>query len=189
MREVLPRVVTVVALVIATSTVAIRSFRSGARDSVGASRAAVVLEPSADNVAPVFHTREMSLRSRLASNAADTAVMRELADLLADAHDAVGSLEYRKRYTELAPDHRQGWIELAATAVLAGDGAGAKAAMLSLLERVPEDPTALYNLGAIEANAGDTAAAVVWWKRAVAQSADPAIASAARAALSRIGSR
>lgn len=183
-RDLLPRLITVGALAVAIGTVVSRSAPADRPAPLAA--LAHEAAPDADNVDPGFHGRQMKLEERVTAAPDDTAGLRELADLLMDAHDPAASVEYRRRYLEHSPSDRQAWLDLASAAAAAGDTDSARQAMLSLIELNADDATALYNLGAIDANAGNRSAARTWWEKA-ARAADPAIARAAGEALARIG--
>lgn len=142
--------------------------------------------PSRDNVAASFHTREMKLRERLESDASDTAALGELGRLLQDGHRSAEAAGFLERYAAIVPA-RQVLLDLAVAYEAAGDLASAKRVIDQLLERFPGDPAGLYDRGAIEANLGNAAAAVVWFERAAAQTSDSVTAVAARVALERLG--
>ncbi len=138
-------------------------------------------------VAPSFHQETEALRARLADAPADTAALRRLATLLQDAHQPAEAAQYWRRLLAISPDDRQAWLDLAHSAAATGDWRGAEDATRSLLERYPGDFYAMYNLGAIRANAGDTSAAREWWDRVAEQKEDPALADRAEESLVRLG--
>lgn len=194
MRDLAPRIVTVAALAVAVGTSAWRGVREPGVRSAGTPAGAALqptgpFQPTAANVGPTYHSRRMLLEARVTVDPADSAALRELADLLIDAHDAAGALAYRQRYVALVPESTQGWIDLAAAAAGAGDPELARTAIGSVLDRSPDNPVALYDMGALAANAGRIEEARDWWRKAERQTVDPQIAAAAAAALSRIGPR
>lgn len=149
---------------------------------------ATSVTPDRDNVAGSYHVREMQLRSMLGHEAADTAALAELARLLQDAHRPAEAATLYSRYLEAAPGNRQAWLDLAASHAATGDWPAAESATRSMLERFPDDPAGMHNLGATLANQRRAAEARSWFERAAAQTSDTATARAARQALDRLRS-
>ena len=142
--------------------------------------------PVVGSVDAAFHARLDSLEARVAAEPGDTGAALLFARLLQDAHRPA---EAAARYTALlerAGARRDLWLELAGAHAAAGDPGGARLALEQVLARWPEDPTALYDLGVLSANAGDSAAAATLWRRVAAQDRDSATAAAARHSLRRL---
>ncbi len=141
--------------------------------------------PSSENVDPSFHARLMTLRTQLDAAPEDTILLLEAARLQQDAHQHEESAASYERYLALAPDNRQVWLDLAN--VYAGMGRWDEAQRVSnaLLERVPNDPSAMYNLGAIAANQDNPTEARQWWAR-VRDGSDTALATQATNSLAQL---
>ncbi|HLT48760.1 MAG TPA: tetratricopeptide repeat protein [Rubricoccaceae bacterium] len=142
--------------------------------------------PSADNVAPAFHTRLMALKQRVEEAPADTAALLELARLQQDAHQLEDAAASYEQLLEVAPDHRQARLDLALVYAEAGRPDDALRVTEALLDRYPDDPAGLYNLGALHANAGRYDEARGPWGRVAAQTQDAALAEQARTSLAQL---
>jgi tetratricopeptide (TPR) repeat protein len=148
---------------------------------------AEALEPSKDNVDPAVHVQLMTLTQRISEAQEDHVHMVKLARLLWDSHRLAEAAEQFERYVKLNPTDRQAWLDL--TNVYGQDRQWdlAKATSERMLERFPDDPSAMYNLGAIHANAGRFDEARSWWTRVRQQRADEHLAVQAATSLQRIG--
>ncbi len=142
--------------------------------------------PTAENVDPTIHARMMALRAEVEAAPADTAKLLALARMEHDAHQFEAAAATYERLIALAPAHRQAHLDLAQAWAAMGRWADARAAMERMLARFPDDPSGLYNLGAILANQGDYAAARPYWARVRTQTADPELAQQAAASLERL---
>ncbi|MEP0548955.1 MAG: tetratricopeptide repeat protein [Rhodothermales bacterium] len=147
--------------------------------------AEVAPPPSADNVDPSFHARLMALREQLTTTPDDTTALLQAARLEQDAHQLPAAAEHYERYLALRPQAHQVWLDLAN--VLAGDGRWdeAQRASESMLEHYPDDPSAMYNLGAIHANQGRPDEARRWWT-SVQGGADASLAERATSSLGQL---
>jgi cytochrome c-type biogenesis protein CcmH/NrfG len=143
-------------------------------------------EPSAQNVAPEVHAQLMTLRRDVEAAPRDTALLFELARMEYDAHQLEQSVATFERLIAAAPGHRQAYLDLAQALVMLGRPDDARRAMERLLEQRPGDLAAIYNLGAIAANAGDVATARTHWTR-VAASDDEELARRATESLEELG--
>ncbi len=142
--------------------------------------------PSAENVDPVVHARLMTLRREVDEAPADTSLLLELARMEHDAHQFEAAVATYERLIAAAPAHRQAYLDVAQTLVSLGRWEDAAGAMQRLLDRYPEDPSGLYNLGAILANQGDYAAARPLWTRVAAQTTDADLARQAATSLTEL---
>ena len=151
-----------------------------------ASAPAAAPAPSKDNVSPAIHGRLVAMRQQVALAPEDTAKLASLARLLHDAHRYDEAADTYRRLLDAAPEHRQAWLDLAATYAAAERWADARAAMEALAAQRPDDAAARYNLGAIAANEGDFAAARNAWRTVADQRVDADLAAQAAASLSRL---
>jgi len=142
--------------------------------------------PSAENVAPTFHTQLMTLKQRVEASPEDTTALLELAHLQQDGHQLEDAAATYERLLELVPDHRQAHLDLALVYAESGRFEDARRVTRALLERDPEDPAALYNLGALHANAGEYDEARRLWTQVAAQTRDAGLAAQARTSLTRL---
>ncbi len=144
--------------------------------------------PNKDNVSHAFRVRMARLTNRLDAAPDDTTALLEMATLLQDAHRPDSAAVLYERYVRLHPANRQAWLDLANNYAEVGRWDRAEEATRRLLEHYPEDPAAMFNLGAIAANRGDVTAASKWWTR-VRQASDPTLSAMADEALVRIDSQ
>ncbi|WP_456428814.1 tetratricopeptide repeat protein [Rhodocaloribacter sp.] len=142
--------------------------------------------PNKDNVSHSFRVRMARLENRLKTEPKDTTALYELATLLQDAHRPDSAAVVYERYVRLHPGNHQAWLDLANCYAEAEQWTHAEQTMRGLLERYPDDPSALYNLGAIAANRGEMEAAAQWWTKAKDQQSSPEMATMAADALARI---
>ena len=148
---------------------------------------APAVAPDAANVAPSFHVEMEDLKRRLDAAPEDTAALLRLARLKQDGHQTDEAIAYYRRYLARAPDARQAWLDLAQSLGQLERWDEALEATEALLERFPNDPAGLYNLGAVHANAGRPAEARAVWERVAAQDGDATLRAMAASALQRLG--
>jgi len=183
-----PWVVTAVALCVTTTVLLVRSGAAARQANAWHPLAdAADVVPGGDNVAPSYHVRLKSLEQRIATLPNDTAALLELAGMLQDGHRPAQAAQRFEAYLAISPANRSAWLDLTASYGAAADWTGAKRAATRMLERFPDDPTALFNLGAIEANLGNAVQARTWFEQAATQQSDSEISDAARSALERLG--
>lgn len=144
------------------------------------------VEPSAENVDPSFHARVMSLEQEVEAAPTDTSLLLELAHLRQDAHQMVEAAEAYERLLEVAPDHYQARLDLALCYAELGRWNDALLTTEAVLVAKPNDPAALYNIGAIHANQENFEDARVAWERVAAQTEDADLAMRARQSLSQL---
>lgn len=178
-----------IALAVLVVAVAIRygtSSSTGTETGAAAeSQAAATASPSATNVSHEFKRRTAELRDRIDESPQDSLALRELAGMLFDAHSTEEAIDLYERYLQLVPRARQAWLDLATAQGSLDRWQDAEQTMERMLTVYPDDPAATWNLGAILANQGRTEEAARWWHRTV-ESADTALASKARNALSTL---
>lgn len=142
--------------------------------------------PSAENVAPSFHTQLMALEARAEEAPRDTAALLQLARLRQDAHQLDEAADAYERLLTVVPDHRQAHLDLALVYAESGRPDDARRITEALLTRHPDDPAGRYNLGALHANAGELDEARRLWTGVAAQNEDAALAEQARASLGQL---
>jgi len=183
----LPAAAGVLVVVLGAAIAVMRAIRSPAAPSASPHATVAGFEPSAANVSTELTGRLHALRNTVAADPADTTALLELARLLHDAHQPGEAVAYYTRYLEANPANREVWFDLADSEGRAGDWRKARVTMRTVLDRMPDDPAVQYNMGVIELQIGDAAAARGWLEKAAAQSADASVAERARAALADLG--
>jgi tetratricopeptide (TPR) repeat protein len=140
----------------------------------------------AEEVTPSFHLELEQLRARIQENPVDTASILRLAHLLHDSHQLPDAVDAYRSYLTIVPGSRAGWIDLTRALGETGDWKTALAAVDTLLTRFPNDPSGLYNKGAILANMGERDSARSYWDLARRQHEDPGIQKMAETAIGRL---
>lgn len=145
--------------------------------------------PTADNVSDGYYHEIFVLEEALKVNPSDTTAMAKLGRLTQDGHDFEKARKAYSDYLALRPEGRQIWIDL--TAVHAGlqDWTAAERTLNQMLERFPGDETALYNLGALAANAGNMDAAREQWTKLLKTVKDPDLKARTESSLMRLANR
>jgi len=126
-------------------------------------------EPSSENVNHAYFQQVRTFEDRIQANPSDTTAMRELGNILQDAHQNAESVRWYRSYLEINPSSRQVRLDLATVLAASGDLEGARSAMLELLDIHPDDVRAQYNMGAISANLGRMDEARAWWEKVSSQ--------------------
>lgn len=109
----------------------------------------------------------------------------ELAQLLDDSHRPLEAAQQYERYLTARPHSRSVWLLLTNAYGTMGDWSQAADASHRLLRQFPDDPWAMYNLGAALANQGRYEDARGWWER-VLEGEDSAMTKRALTALERL---
>jgi len=142
--------------------------------------------PDGDNIAPSFHVEMEALKKRLAETPRDTTALIRLARLKQDGHQIEEAVTLYRRYLDLHPAGRQAWLDLTRCYGELERWPEALVATQSLLRQYPDDPSALYNLGAIYANTGRSGEARTTWERVAGQDGHPTMKTMAQEALRRL---
>ncbi len=144
--------------------------------------------PGKANVSEQFHSELAALEQQLASTPDDLSVLGRLAVMHRSAHQPAQAAAYYQRYLDLDPTNRQMRLDLTQSYAAMQRWDDALQASLSLLEISPDDPAAMYNIGAIQANRGDFSEARKWWEKVRSQQVDKPLAAKARESLESISS-
>lgn len=139
-------------------------------------------------VAPAFQQRLHDAQAKLAQDSTNVQYVRDLAHLYDDGHRPAEAISLYRRAIALAPDEATTHFDLASAFVKLQDFPAATSVLEAWLDRHPADPQALFNLGAVRANAGDVPGAQSWFQRAIDASSDPALIERAQAAVERLSS-
>jgi len=157
-------------------------MRSQASGGASATAAHAAVGP----VNPEVRQRLDSLEHRLETSPDDYESRLQFARLLENSHRLPEAIDEYRAYLDGVPANRDAWLDLGRALASARDWDGAATAMESLLALEPSNPSALYNLGAIEANRGRYEEAATWWRRVVYDAADSTLARRAASSLERL---
>ena len=142
--------------------------------------------PSGENLSPTYHATIESALSRLQESPQDTTALIQLAHLTHDGHKLEDAVGYYRRYLELHPAGRKAWLDLTKCLGELERWDEALDSANRLFELAPNDPSALYNLGAIHANRGQFELARQVWESLASNSTDPEMARSAKKALTQL---
>ncbi len=137
-------------------------------------------------VAARFAERVAALEARGAAAPGDRDALLELARLLHDGHRVRDALPRYRQAIALDPDDPGPYYDLASAHASLGAWDNARAVLEERLARAPGDGVALYDLGVIEVQAGDGAAAARRWRRAQEVATDPDLRRRVEVALARL---
>lgn len=144
--------------------------------------------PSALNVTRSTTKQLDALRMRVVESPEDTMHVVRLARMLQNAHQPDEASKYFKHYLALRPENRQAWLDLAQNLAELKRWEEAQKAMESMLTHFPDDPSGLYNLGAIYANQARIEEARQIWTQVATQSSDLSVAEMAASSIDRLKS-
>lgn len=172
----------------ASTPAAVSSQRRPVRSSpfLASHEQAPAFTPDGENVAPSFHVEMEMLNKRLDASPQDTTALLRMARLKQDGHETEEAIAYYRRYLALRPGARQAWLDLTQCLGTLAQWDEALEATQTLLDRFPDDPAALYNLGAIYANTSRFDEARATWQRVTRQDADEQMKTMAEGALQRL---
>lgn len=142
--------------------------------------------PDGGNVSHEFRAEVAALEGRLNDAPGDTLALGRLGALLHMAHQPVEAIPYLERYTAINQKNREVWLQLVTSYAAVENWDKAVEATMAMLAGWPDDPEAMYNLGAIHANQGDFKEARRWWKKVGNQGSDAALADRATVSLGRL---
>jgi tetratricopeptide (TPR) repeat protein len=148
--------------------------------------AAGVVASNGPEVTAAFEQRVAALETRLRDSPDDLAALLELARLLHDGHRVQKAVALYRRAIELEPTAGQPYYDLASAHADLGDWAAARTILQERLTGSPGDAVAMYDLGAVEANAGDPDSAILWWQRSRETTTDTDLKTRADAAISQL---
>jgi len=145
-----------------------------------------VVRPTSDNVNARYYEQIFVLEERIKTVPDDTTALAKLGRLYQSGHAFSEAEASYSAYLALRPEGRQVWIDL--TAVYAGleDWDQARSTLDNMLIRFPGDESALYNLGALSANAGDLASARSQWQSLLDSTDDDDLADRLRMSIARV---
>ena len=146
------------------------------------------IAPSALNVSKGTSQQLDALRRRVVNAPDDTTHIYRLARMLQNAHQTEEAMRNYRHYLAMRPQNRQAWLDYEQTLAEQKLWHEAQEAVETMLIHYPDDPSGLYNLGAIHANQSRIEEAESIWKRVAAQTIDSGVAEMAQTSLQRLKS-
>ena len=137
-------------------------------------------------VAPGFQQRLHDAQAALAEDSLDVDRLLDLAHLYDDGHQAADAVPLYRRVIELAPEQPMPYFDLAGALVELREFDEATQVLEGWIEQHPDDVRALFNLGAVRANAGDFDAARSWFDEVIRANTDAALTLQAQQAILRL---
>ena len=129
-----------------------------------------------------------ALKERVVHSPNDSTLLNHLAQVLHDEGRYEEAVVYYNRFLTLAPRNEQGWLDLANAYAALEEWDKALEASQSLLDFIPYHPSAMYNMGAINANLANFEQATYWWTQVKEQKEDADLATKASQGLLQIQS-
>jgi cytochrome c-type biogenesis protein CcmH/NrfG len=123
--------------------------------------------PGKDNVSEEYKKRVAALEEKISNNPADTASMKEYADLLSASHKMMEALSWYEKILEVDPKRSDIYFSLALIYYNTQDFIKCEEVNDKVLSYDPKNQMALYNIGAIAATQGDYNKAKDFWNRVV----------------------
>lgn len=144
--------------------------------------------PSGENVMASIKTKLDELGSYVDENPADTAKMREYANLLFSAHNSEKAKEYYKKILKVDPNRDDILFDLSVVHFNSNEFQEAKTTILRLLEIDKNNEEAIYNLGVVEARLGDVASARKQWEDLLTNHPNSKMSKIAKESLEKLSS-
>jgi tetratricopeptide (TPR) repeat protein len=158
-----------------------------AQEAEDAHASAGVTTSGLDQVQAAFHQKVESLRRQVQVSPEDRDLLLGLARMLHDGHRPEEAIEHYQAAIRLDPLDGQPYYDLALAYTETGQWQAAGDVLVERLESAPDDAVALYDLGAVRANQGDTLAARSHWVRVMELPAAPDVRMRAERALGQLG--
>ena len=143
-------------------------------------------EPNAANVSASTHSQLDALQKRVVDAPDDTTHLYRLARLLQDGHKPEEAARNYKHYLALHPNNYQAWLDMTQSYGRAKLWDEALVAIQDMLKLYPDDPSALYNLGAVHANLGNVEEARLAWEKTIDQNKDAEVTFLAESSIQRL---
>lgn len=136
-----------------------------------------------------FHEQVEAMRAQVAASPDDPEIALSLAHLLHDGHRPGEAAEYYEAAIDLDPGSGQAYYDLALAYTDDGEWEDAAAVLQRRLDAAPDDPIAMYDLGAVSANLGDRDRARALWTALLNSPSppDPELRQKTERALAQLG--
>jgi tetratricopeptide (TPR) repeat protein len=142
--------------------------------------------PGKDNVSEDYKKRVAALEAKISINPADTAAMKEYADLLSASHKMMEALTWYEKILEVNPKRSDIYFSLALIYYNKQDFAKCQELNDKVLSYDPKNQMALYNNGAIAATQGDYSKAKEYWDKVISINSESETGKLAKESLSRL---
>ena len=142
--------------------------------------------PGKDNVSEEYKKRVAALEEKISNNPADTASMKEYADLLSASHKMMEALSWYEKILEVDPKRSDIYFSLALIYYNKQDFIKCEEVNDKVLSYDPKNQMALYNLGAIAATQGKTDKAKDFWNKVVSINSESETGKLAKESLGRL---
>ena len=142
--------------------------------------------PGKDNVSEEYKKRVAALEENISNNPADTASMKEYADLLSASHKMMEALSWYEKILEVDPKRSDIYFSLALIYYNKQDFIKCEEVNDKVLSYDPKNQMALYNLGAIAATQGKTDKAKDFWNKVVSINSESETGKLAKESLGRL---
>lgn len=126
------------------------------------------------------------LEARVKEQPHDTTHLLQLARRYQEVNRPADAIPIYRRYLDLVKRDEQSWLDLANCYGMLGDWQGALEVTQNLLDINPQNTSALYNLGAIHANLGNTGEAASSWHQVLQLQPDSTLLALTRESLKKI---
>jgi tetratricopeptide (TPR) repeat protein len=137
-------------------------------------------------VAPGFQARLHDAQAALAADSSNVELLLNLAHLYDDGHRPADAVPLYRRVIEIRPGEAMPHFDLAGALVELQEFDEATSVLEEWLRQEPSDVRALFNLGAVRANAGDPQGARTWFQRVIDESSDTGLITQAQQAILRL---
>lgn len=142
--------------------------------------------PGRDNVSEDYKKRVAALEEKISNNPADTAAMKEYADLLSASHKMMEALNWYEKILQVNPKRSDIYFSLALIYYNKQDFVKCAELNNKVLSYDPKNQMALYNLGAIAATQGKTVEAKDFWNKVISINPDSETGKLAKESISRL---
>lgn len=123
--------------------------------------------PGKENVSEEYKKRVAALEEKISNNPADTAAMKEYADLLSASHKMMDAITYYEKILTIDSKRSDIYFSLALIYYNKQDFVKCEELNDKVLSYDPQNQMALYNIGAIAATQGDFNKAKDFWNKVI----------------------
>lgn len=142
--------------------------------------------PGKDNVSEEYKKRVAALEEKISNNPADTATMREYADLLFASHKMMEAITFYEKILQVNPKRSDIYFALALIYYNKQDFNKCEELNDMVLSYDPENQMALYNIGVIAATRGDFNKAREFWTKVISINSESETGKLAQESLERL---
>jgi cytochrome c-type biogenesis protein CcmH/NrfG len=143
-------------------------------------------QPSRANVSEEYKRRVAALEEKITNNPADTAAMKEYADLLSASHKMMEAIQYYEKILKINPKRTDVYFSLTLIYFNKQDFVKCEELNDKVLSYDPKNQMALYNIGAIAATQGKTDKAKEFWNKVLMINSETETGKLARESLNKL---